>query len=83
MIATTETTLDALTLARNMRQLRAEEKGRLRRMAIRRRLARRGRLGSARWWVWPTSWATVLSAFYFTADVWRDTLNIVLVNAGY
>lgn len=83
MNTATHTSIDALTLARNMRQLRAEEKGRLRRMAIRRRPARKGRLESALWWVWPTSWATVLSTVYFTTDVLRDTLDFVLANAGY
>ena len=83
MNAATETSLDALTLARNLRQLRAEEKGRRRRMAIRRRPARRGRLGSAHWWAWRTSWAAILSTVYFTTDVWRDTLDMVLVNAGF
>ncbi len=83
MNAATTTSLDALTLARNTRQLRAEDKGRRRRMAIRRRPARRGRLGSALWWVWPTSWAAILGTVCFTTDVWQDTLYMVLVNAGY
>ena len=39
MNAATHTSIDALTLARNMRQLRTEEYGRSRRMAIRRRPA--------------------------------------------
>ena len=83
MNAATETTLDGLSLARNMRQLRAEDKGRLRRMAIRRRPARRSGLASVLWWVGPISWATILGTVCFTTDVWQNTLNIVLVNAGY
>ncbi|MDP6574773.1 MAG: hypothetical protein QGI63_03650 [Rhodospirillales bacterium] len=83
MNAATETSLDALTLTRNARQLRAEDKGRRRRMAIRRRPARKGGLGSALWWVWPISWATILSTVCFATDVWQDTLYMVLVNAGY
>ena len=83
MNAATETSLDALTLARNMRQLRAEDKGRRRRMAIRRRPARRGGLGSDHWWVWPTSWAAILGTVYFATDVWQGTLYMVLVNAGF
>lgn len=83
MNAATHTSIDALTLARNMRQLRTEEYGRSRRMAIRRRPARKGGLGSALWWAWPTSWAAILSIVCFTTDLWRDTLNIVLVNAGF
>ena len=79
MNAATQTSTDTLTLARNIRQLRAEEIGRGRRMAIRRRPARKGGLGSTLWWAWPTSWAAILSTVYFTTDFWHDTLDIVLV----
>ena len=79
MNAATETTLDNLTFARNMRLLRAEENGRSRRMAIRNRADRRGGMASVFWWLGPISWATVC----VTADAWQSTLNIVLVNAGF
>lgn len=77
-----ESSLDPFTLARNMRQLRDEEQGRLRRMALRAQPAGK-RLGSAMWWVWPTSWAAVLSVAYLASDALRDALNAALVHAGF
>ena len=83
MNAATETTLDNLTFARNMRLLRAEENGRSRRMAIRNRADRRGGMASVFWWLGPISWATILGTVCVTADAWQSTLNFVLVTAGF
>lgn len=82
MTTANESSLDAFTFARNMRQLRDEERGRLRRMALRARPAQ-NRLKSVLWWVWPTSWAAVLSTVYFASDALRELLAGFLVNAGF
>lgn len=44
---------------------------------------RRRRPRPAAWWVWPTSWAMVLTFGYLVSDSFAGTVTSLIVQAGF